>query len=91
MTLTAAGGIAGGCLAGMIGGLIYGLALTTKTEPQGGALSTLLVLTSLTTLVAIIGGAGVSLGIGTAGYARPQSLAWTIPAAPLAACSSAHS
>lgn len=71
-------GIAGGGVAGLIGGLIYGFAVTSEAEQQGSAISTLLVLASLTTLAAVLGSAGVSLGVATARFARPGSISWAI-------------
>jgi DNA-binding winged helix-turn-helix (wHTH) protein len=79
---TAVGGTIGGALAGAIGGLVYGFA--SASDPlQGdvGAISVLLVLLCVTILVAVIGAAGVSLGIAAAQLARPQSWRWTVAAA----------
>jgi DNA-binding winged helix-turn-helix (wHTH) protein len=72
-------GTVGGTIAGAIGGLIYGLADASQPGAQGtGAISVLLVLICVTTLVALVGAAGVSFGIATATFARPRSAAWTV-------------
>ena len=73
------GGIAGGGVAGIVGGLIYGFAAASEPLQSGpGALSVLLVLLSVTLLVALIGAAGVSVGIAIARFARPGRLAWSL-------------
>ncbi|WP_246450377.1 winged helix-turn-helix domain-containing protein [Sphingomonas rhizophila] len=60
-------GIVGGGLAGLAGGVAYGFAgVVQPPQPGAGAISVLLVLLSLTTLVAIVGAAGVSVGIAAA-------------------------
>ena len=70
LLLSGAGTIGGGW-AGLIGGLIYGFAGASQPlQPGMGAVSVLLVLVSVTILVALIGGAGVSLGIAAAGHGR---------------------
>jgi len=75
----ATAGTLGGAIAGAIGGLIYGLADASHPAPQGtGAISVLLVLLCVTTLVALVGAAGVSFGIATAAFARPRTAVWTI-------------
>ena len=62
--LLAAAGTVGGGIAGFLGGLIYGFAGASQPLAPGmGAVSVLLVLLCVTILVALIGGAGVSLGI----------------------------
>ena len=62
--LLAGAGTVGGGIAGFIGGLIYGLAGASQPLAPGlGAFSVLLVLLCVTILVALMGGAGVSLGI----------------------------
>ena len=76
---TLSAGVAGGGIAGLIGGLIYGFAAASEPVQGGpGAISILLVLLCVTTLVGLIGAAGVSVGIATALFARPASLAWSI-------------
>jgi len=63
MLLAGAGTIGGG-IAGFIGGLIYGFAGASQPLAPGmGAVSVLLVLLCMTILVALMGGAGVALGI----------------------------
>ena len=75
---TLAAGVAGGGVAGLIGGLIYGFAAASEPLQGGpGALSILLVLLCVTVLVGLIGAAGVSVGIATALFARPLSVAWS--------------
>ena len=62
--LLALAGIVGGGLAGVVGGLFYGFAGASQPlQPGMGAISILLVLLSLTILVALIGAAGVAFGI----------------------------
>jgi DNA-binding winged helix-turn-helix (wHTH) protein len=71
-------GVAGGAFAGFVGGLIYGFAAASEPLQSGpGALSVLLVLLCVTVLVALIGAAGVSVGVAIARLARPGSLAWS--------------
>jgi len=61
-------GTIGGVIAGFIGGLLYGfLGASQPLQPGMGAASVLLVLLSLTILVAFLGGVGVSFGIVLAG------------------------
>jgi DNA-binding winged helix-turn-helix (wHTH) protein len=79
---TAVAGTLGGGVAGAIGGLFYGFVGASQPSPQGvGALSILLVLLGVTTLVALIGGAGVSIGVAAAEAIRPRSLGWSITGA----------
>ena len=71
-------GVLGAGVAGIVGGIAYGLA--ASSQPGGpGAVSVLLVLLSLTLFAALIGGAGVCLGIAAAGLASgrlgPSSVA----------------
>ncbi|MEM1411249.1 MAG: transcriptional regulator, partial [Pseudomonadota bacterium] len=62
-------GTLGGGLAGVLGGLLYGLiAASQSVEAGAGALSVLLVVLCLTVLMAVIGGAGVGLGIAAAAW-----------------------
>lgn len=62
--LLGAAGTIGGGVAGLIGGLIYGFAGASEPlQPGLGAVSILLVILCLTIAVAVMGGAGVSLGI----------------------------
>lgn len=71
--LTLAGAIGAG-IAGLVGGAAYGLALSADPfDPAVGAASALLVLTSISILVALLGGLGVGLGIAAAYvFARSQ-------------------
>lgn len=74
-----AAGTIGGGWAGLIGGLFYGFAGASQPLAPGmGAVSVLLVLTSLTILVALIGGAGVSFGIAAARHAKGRPWLWSI-------------
>jgi DNA-binding winged helix-turn-helix (wHTH) protein len=64
LLLIAGGGTVGAGIAGLIGGLIYGAAGASQPlQPGTGAVSVLLVLLWLTIAAALMGGAGVSLGI----------------------------
>jgi DNA-binding winged helix-turn-helix (wHTH) protein len=77
--LLAAGGTLGGGVAGLIGGIFYGFAATSQPlQPGMGAMSVLLVMICLTTLLALIGGAGVSFGIAAAGLASRTFGPWSI-------------
>ncbi|MBL0925166.1 MAG: transcriptional regulator [Sphingomonadaceae bacterium] len=59
--------VVGGGVAGLLGGLFYGFAgAAHPLQPGMGAGSIVLVLTSLTILIALIGAAGVGLGIAAA-------------------------
>lgn len=61
-------GTIGGGWAGLVGGIFYGFAGASQPlSPGMGAVSVLLVLTSLCVLVALVGAAGVSFGIAAAG------------------------
>ncbi len=68
-------GTIGGGVAGILGGLFYGFA---AAAPGVGATSVLLVLLSLTVLLALIGGAGVAFGIAAAGLMPDHGGHWTI-------------
>lgn len=69
--IMAGAGTIGGAIAGFIGGLLYGfLGASQPLQPGMGAASVLLVLLSLTILVAVLGGAGVSFGVAFSGSAR---------------------
>lgn len=56
-------GTVGAGLAGLVGGLLYGFAAASQPPPGAAALSAVLVVTCASILVALLGGAGVSLGI----------------------------
>ncbi|HAJ02110.1 MAG TPA: hypothetical protein DCL55_02525, partial [Brevundimonas sp.] len=72
-------GVLGGGLAGVIGGLIYGLiAVSHPLAPGMGSGSILLVLVWLTTLVALMGGAAVGIGMAATGLGRRQPGSWII-------------
>ncbi|MBX9576651.1 MAG: transcriptional regulator [Caulobacteraceae bacterium] len=65
----AGAGMTGGGLAGVIGGLFYGLA----AAPQGmGGASSLIVLVCATTLLALVGGAAVGLGVALGRWWRAE-------------------
>ncbi len=77
--LFALAGIVGGGLAGLVGGLFYGFAGASQPLAPGmGAISVLLVLLSLTILVALIGAAGVATGIALATRISGRLGPWTI-------------
>jgi len=59
----AAAGTLGGAAAGLVGGLFYGFVAASSPEPGSGAVSVLLLLVCLTVGIALLGAAGVSLGI----------------------------
>ena len=72
-------GTLGGALAGFIGGLLYGFGGASQPlEPGMGAVSVLLVLVAITTLVATVGAAGVSFGIAATGLAPGPPRLWSI-------------
>lgn len=68
-------GTIGGGLAGILGGLFYGFA---AAPAGGGAISGLLVLLALTILLALVGGAGVALGIAASTFARQDRWFWPV-------------
>ena len=77
--LLAGAGTLGAGLAGTIGGLFSGFAGASQPlAPNIGAASVLLVLLWLTIAAALMGGAGVSLGIAAAGFAGGRSTPWSI-------------
>jgi DNA-binding winged helix-turn-helix (wHTH) protein len=71
-------GTLGAGLAGLIGGIFYGFAGASQPLQPGGAVSVLLVLVCITTLVALIGGAGVSFGIAGAGLSSRRGWYWMV-------------
>ena len=72
-------GTIGGGIAGLIGGFIYGfVGVSQPVAPAMGAASVLLVLVCLTLGVALMGGAGVSLGIAAAGVLARRISPWMI-------------
>ncbi|MBX3564261.1 MAG: transcriptional regulator [Sphingomonas sp.] len=74
--LFGAAGTVGAGTAGAIGGLIYGFAAASQSGV--GAVSVLLVMICLTTLVALMGGAGVAFGIAAAGYFSGKPWQWSV-------------
>ena len=77
--LLAGAGTLGGGLAGVIGGLFYGFAGASQPlQPGLGAASILLVLLALTIALALVGAAGVALGIAAAGLAAPRDWHWHV-------------
>ncbi len=69
-------GTIGGGIAGVIGGLFYGFAGASQPlQPGLGAASILLVLLSVTVLVALTGAAGVAFGIAASGRPGPWNIA----------------
>jgi DNA-binding winged helix-turn-helix (wHTH) protein len=72
-------GTAGAGAAGMVGGLFYGFAGASQPLGPGmGAVSVLIVLTSLTFMIAVLGGAGVSFGIAAAEFAPNRRWHWRV-------------
>ena len=71
-------GTGGGVLAGFLGGLFYGFA---GAAAGVGAISVLLVLLSLTVILAALGAAGVAFGIAAAGLVRRPAWHWTVAGA----------
>jgi DNA-binding winged helix-turn-helix (wHTH) protein len=72
-------GTMGAGIAGILGGLFYGLVGASHApQPGMGAVSVLLVLTSLTMVVALLGGGGVAFGIAAARLSQGRSLHWHI-------------
>ena len=71
-------GTAGGAVAGLLGGLFYGFAAAADpVAPGTGAASVLLVVLAITILVAVIGAAGVSLGIAAATRGNRSITPWS--------------
>lgn len=77
LLLIGGAGTAGGGLAGLAGGIIYGFA--GAVQPDGaGAISALLVIASVTVLVALAGAAGVSFGIAAASLVSGRPWGWSV-------------
>ena len=73
LSILTAAGTAGAVFAGLLGGLIYGAIVATALPgASAGAISTLLVVTSVTAAIALTGGAGVSVGIALAALAAER-------------------
>jgi transcriptional regulator HilA, main transcriptional regulator of SPI1 len=65
--LTLGAGTTGGGVAGLLGGLVFGFSAAAQAQQNGsGALSAVLVLMALATLLGLIGAAGVVTGIAAA-------------------------
>ena len=74
-----AAGVIGGGAAGLIGGLIYGfIGAADPLQPGLGAGSVLMVLVSLTVIVAVMGAFGVAFGIAVAGVLSRRIGPWSI-------------
>ena len=72
------GAMVGGGIAGGIGGVLYGFAAASQSLQSGaGAISVLLVLACITILVSLIGGAGVGVGIASAGFLKGNAWQWS--------------
>lgn len=69
-------GTVGAGAAGTVGGIAYGFAATVQAGAS--ALSMLLVMTVVTALIAVLGGAGVATGIAGMGAVAGRRSAWTI-------------
>lgn len=70
-------GVMGAALAGMAGGALYGVSAAVTGLVSGyQALAVLLVLLSITTLIALLGGAGLSLALTAVSLRRHRSLLW---------------
>lgn len=72
-------GTIGAGIAGLIGGVFYGFAGASQPlQPGMGAASVLLVVTCLTIVVALVGGAGVAFGIAAAEFVPGRRWHWTV-------------
>jgi DNA-binding winged helix-turn-helix (wHTH) protein len=72
-------GTLGGGVAGFIGGLFYGFAGASQPlQPGMGTVSVLLVLLCLTIMAALIGAAGVAMGIAAAAFASGRFGPWLV-------------
>jgi DNA-binding winged helix-turn-helix (wHTH) protein len=77
--LIGAAGTVGGGFAGFLGGLIYGFAAASQPlQPGLGAMSIVLVILSLTVVVALMGGLGVSFGIAIATRIGDSDIGWSV-------------
>jgi DNA-binding winged helix-turn-helix (wHTH) protein len=71
--LTLGAGMTGGGVAGVLGGLAFGFAAASHAQQNGvGALSSLLVLVALATLLCLLGAAGVVGGIAAVRLVAPR-------------------
>jgi DNA-binding winged helix-turn-helix (wHTH) protein len=72
-------GTLGGGGAGILGGLFYGFAGVSQPLQAGmGTVSVLLVILCVSIVVGLAGGAGVSFGVATAGFAPGRAWQWSI-------------
>lgn len=72
-------GTMGGGVAGVFGGLFYGLIGASQSPQAGmGAISVLLVLTCITIVLGLIGGAGVGFGIAAAAFTSGRPGRWSV-------------
>ena len=79
LIMLGAGGTVGGGFAGLLGGIFYGFTGASQPlQPGMGAASILLVMLCLTTLVGLIGAAGVAFGISAAGSIKRPWGPWSI-------------
>lgn len=75
---TVARGVCGSAIAGIIGGLIFGLITSLSAPVLVGAVSSFLVLVSVTMILAIVGGAGISIGLAAAERITQKITVWSI-------------
>lgn len=72
-------GVAGAAMAGLVGGTLYGLsAAFGVVSSTDQTLSVMLVMLSITTLIAVLGGAAVSLGLALAQLYKRPHLSWLL-------------
>jgi DNA-binding winged helix-turn-helix (wHTH) protein len=77
--LLAGAGTVGGGMAGLVGGLLYGFGASAQPlQPGVGAVSVLLVVVCLTIGVALLGAAGVALGIAAAEITGERTKPWSV-------------
>jgi hypothetical protein len=73
--LTMGAGTTGGGVAGVLGGLVFGFSAAAQAQQNGsGALSALLVMMALATLLCLIGAAGVSAGLAAVRLLAPRAV-----------------
>lgn len=78
-------GVVGAAVAGLTGGMLYGLLAAMQALNSGSqAMSFLLVLLSVTTLLALVAGAAIAAAISAAQLWRSQQPLWTLLAGALA-------
>ena len=71
-------GMLGGGAAGAVGGLLYSFVSAWEPAAPGGAASLVLVLVCITTLIGLLGGAGVAFGIAAARFAPGRLGQWSV-------------